>query len=310
MRLLLFLLLVSNGICMAGEYSVRVIGGNQAQQGEWPTMVQLLENSSSGASFHCGGTLLSDSWVLTAAHCFLNDADVLDTSISGRSVLVKSTGALGNGDQISMANIFVHPDYRAANEHDGDVALIELAEAVPNPDLQNLYSGNPAEGQNAVIVGWGAESATDVDAADFLNEAVVPVVDQAVCSEAMGNGDGSSNVTENMICAGYETGGTDTCPGDSGGPLLVLQDGEYRQVGITSWGPSDCGEPGQYGVYTRANSYIEWMQATTGLDTFTPPSDQADEPDETDSSIDSGGSGGLGVSLLVLAGLGCFRRKR
>jgi len=143
----------------------------------------------------------------------------------------------------------------------------------------------------ATVVGWGALLEDESVYPYALYETEVPIVSRASCTELYG----SSTFTSNMICAGYDGGVKDTCKGDSGGPLMALQDGQLVQAGITSWGVG-CGQPQQYGVYTRLSHFKSWIDATV-----TPPA--------------SGGSGGgslffLLLPLLIIGSLRKFLKRK
>lgn len=293
LRLASVLLFLITTTASASNYTTRVIGGQNSETSEWPTMVQLFEGnvSSSQATYFCGGTLISDLWVLTAAHCFVGDTGDVDKLPTDVFVIVKSPGTLGEGTRIPVSQILIHEQYMDANAFDADIALMELRDSVMDPPLQPIYQRAVLEGSSATIVGWGATSpSTGNIVSKELKDAQVPVVAQSDCIKAMGD-----QITNNMFCAGVSEGGVDTCPGDSGGPVLVKQDGGYLQVGITSWGPAACGSAGQYGVYTRLSRYTDWIMGKTGLSSIVVE--------------ENSGGGGLGVSLLLLFGARRFRGK-
>lgn len=68
------------------------------------------------------------------------------------------------------------------------------------------------------------------------------------------------HLTDNMFCAGYDSGGKDSCEGDSGSAFVVQENGTYRAIGIVSWGMRACGTPGTYGVYTNVSQYLDWIE--------------------------------------------------
>lgn len=305
LRLLFFLSCLVSTASFATDFSTRIIGGQPAETGEWPTMVQLFEGDvdSAEAEYFCGGTLISDQWVLTAAHCFYGDNGEIDKLPTDVFVIAKSSGVLGQGQKVEVSQIFIHEQYAVANQYDSDIALMELESVVNNPALQSFYYGEPGAGCMADIVGWGATSSiTSAQASEVLKDAEVPVVEQSKCVEAMGG-----VITGNMFCAGFEEGGTDTCPGDSGGPIFIEQDNEFRQIGITSWGPSACGTASQYGVYTRLSQFEDWVMAKTGLSSMVSQSGEACEPPLEPEPEPSEGGGSWGLGLLL--GLLWFRRR-
>lgn len=101
--------------------------------------------------------------------------------------------------------------------------------------------------------------------ADFLRYIRLPIVDQEVCHRSIEalkkTYSDVSTLTDNMFCAGLPEGGKDTCQGDSGSGFITKNDEVFYAVGIVSWG-IDCGKPGRYGIYTRVDRYINWLQKT------------------------------------------------
>uniref|UniRef100_A0A8C8K442 trypsin n=1 Tax=Oncorhynchus tshawytscha TaxID=74940 RepID=A0A8C8K442_ONCTS len=93
----------------------------------------------------------------------------------------------------------------------------------------------------------------------------IPLVDQVKCrssiDEVRKKKREAPDLTDGMFCAGLPEGGKDTCAGDGGGPYVLKYGGVFWAAGIASWG-IDCGEPGQYGVYTRVANYVEWIEKT------------------------------------------------
>lgn len=217
-----------------------VVGGTRAAQGEFPWMVRL--------SMGCGGSVLTDRVVLTAAHCVSRTGP--NTSI---------TATLGVVDLQSPARVRVRSTYVYRNPsfnastYANDWALIELATPVTAPALA-LTSGTGLDGGTFTILGWGA-TREGGGQSRYLRKATVPFVDDATCNGPTAY-DGEI-VPSAMICAGQlGVGGVDTCQGDSGGPM-VRRDaaGTWRQVGIVSWG-NGCARPRFPGVYTQVSTYV------------------------------------------------------
>lgn len=225
----------------------RIIGGAAAEAGQYPFMVSLqglLYGETDHDRHFCGGTLISPSWVLTAAHCVQSAQPISLAVLGGATGL--STDAARRPSNVKA--IHVHPAFNSGNSLAHDVALIQLsaplADAQPvalrlRPDASYLKPGRAF-----TVIGWGTtESGTD-DYPTQLQTVQVPFVPFTECQQAYAGDLARGKV----ICAGRE--GMDSCQGDSGGPLLLrLRDG-WTQFGIVSWGEG-CALAGYPGVYAR-----------------------------------------------------------
>jgi uncharacterized repeat protein (TIGR01451 family) len=248
-----------------------IIGGDVAADGAWPWQAALWDNKWDGW-YGCGGSLIAPGWVLTAAHCVVDDEGEPLVKPSRLSVLlgVNDLSKAENGQRIQVAEITIHPQYGLVTAFDSDLALLRLASpAQLNKKVQvvplatsfdaALFAANRA----ATVTGWGTRTSEEDDYPDKLYQVTVPFVDQNAC--AFGYAAKDDVVTENMLCAGLLEGGKDSCQGDSGGPMVVrAPNGKWKQAGVVSWGIG-CGLPGLPGLYTRlANftSYISDVQNT------------------------------------------------
>jgi len=263
---------------------IEIVGGQQAQVGEFPWQAWFTYRGSDGNTYSCGGSLIHRQWVLTAAHCIGR----MGTVILGAHNINRSSE---NGRQeIAIEQIIVHPRY-GQNNLDSDIALLKLRQpATLNsrvavvPLIAASGQGNlVSAGTTSTISGWGMTRPNRTQPASVLLKARVPLVSNHTCELAHG----SSIVTNNMLCAGFASGGVDSCGGDSGGALVVPNgSGSWIQAGIVSWGGELCAQRNSYGVYTRVSRYINWIGQYVPLPsspTPTPVSGDRYENDNTSS---------------------------
>ncbi|XP_055500199.1 enteropeptidase [Leucoraja erinacea] len=234
--------------------AARIVGGHDAVDGTWPWIVSL-----HFIGHHiCGSTLISKQWLVSAAHCVYGRNQVLS-----RWEAVLGLHAQGNltspqTQVLAIDRILINPQYNRRTK-DGDIALLRLESAVQYtdyiqpaclPDSKQHFS----VGTRCSIAGWGAMSEGGPPPS-VLQEAEVPLIAAQKCQALLPE----YNITQNMVCAGYEEGGTDTCQGDSGGPLVCKQDDQRFLAGVTSFGRG-CARPHSPGVYAHVTAFIDWIQ--------------------------------------------------
>ncbi|XP_008115752.1 serine protease 27 isoform X2 [Anolis carolinensis] len=276
----LFLLLMrgaenSSAQTVCGQPQVplaRILGGSKAKVGAWPWQVSLRKNRE----HICGGSLISNQWVVTAAHCFDGPLNPAEYQVNlGEYELPKPSPSMVSA---SISEIIVHP-YYAGLGLSADIALMKLKEPVqfsqtilpiclPNSSDPDSFSS----GMTCSATGWGAFIREKGLIARILQEIEIQIVDIEECNKRYQN-ESSQFVPENytliykdMICAGDLKGKKDTCQGDSGGPLACKLDNTWFMAGITSFGPP-CGVSTQPGVYTRTSSFVNWIQDTMAQNT-------------------------------------------
>ncbi len=233
-----------------------IVGGHEAEIGAWPWQAALIDASAPDAARgqFCGGTLIAPTWVLTAAHCVEGESAAGVEVVLGRHRL-SSAG----GERLAIDTILIHPAYRSYLSG-SDLALLHLAQpSTQTPLPMDSDATLPAETRalRATVIGWGATDTTS--ASEVLREASIPLVARDVCNAGYFT---NNLITAEMICAGYPKGGKGSCYGDSGGPLMIATGAApgWLEVGIVSWGSSDCRTQEQYGVYTRVASFQPWIQ--------------------------------------------------
>uniref|UniRef100_A0A8C6I703 Coagulation factor XI n=1 Tax=Mus spicilegus TaxID=10103 RepID=A0A8C6I703_MUSSI len=233
----------------------RVVGGAASVHGEWPWQVTL--HISRGHL--CGGSIIGNQWILTAAHCFSG----IETPKK-----LRVYGGIVNQSEINEGTAFfrvqemiIHDQYTTA-ESGYDIALLKLESAMNYTDFQRPICLPSKGDRNAVhtecwVTGWGyTELRGEVQST--LQKAKVPLVSNEECQTRYRR----HKITNKMICAGYKEGGKDTCKGDSGGPLSCKYNGVWHLVGITSWGEG-CGQKERPGVYTNVAKYVDWILEKT-----------------------------------------------
>lgn len=240
----------------------RIVGGNVTFEGENPWMVALFLHGKQREEFWCGGALVSDRHVVTAAHC-TKDAKKRPFRPS------QFTAKIGEWDlkdsdgytrEIRIAEITAHPDFKP-NGFYNDVAIFKLEQPVTfNQHIQPIcLPTGPLRFRNFVgtqpmALGWGTTYYGGQEV-DKLRGVQLPVWSNAECDESY-----FQPITEVFLCAGFAQGGKDACQGDSGGPLLLYDEDTQSNVliGIVSFG-NRCAEAGYPGVYTRITHFIDWI---------------------------------------------------
>ena len=233
-------------------FNRRIVGGEKAdiKQHPWQVALQFKGN------FFCGGSIIGQRWILTAAHCFKLSARGGDWRAKAGA-----TNHATSGFWAEVERVIVHEKYNPTT-YENDIALIKLkvpsaGRVIPLVDA----SATPQVGQPLEVTGWGATEEGGGASKD-LQKASVPYADTAVCNEPASYNGG---VRPNMMCAGYREGGIDACQGDSGGPLVWRTPDGPVLVGVVSFGDG-CARKLKYGIYTRVSAYREWIDRAIAAD--------------------------------------------
>ncbi|XP_034567165.1 tryptase-2-like [Notolabrus celidotus] len=244
------------GAVLGSEVRSSIIGGGNANKGDWKWMVHL--NISDGVNKRrCGGSILNKQWLLTAANCWERDPKPR----ADRSMAWIGAHDLHKESERYMAIVFhmSHPGYQAVGGgFVSDLALVKLQKKIGFSGLAGPV-GLPSDGDTfdssseCWITGWGnIRPGVPLPPPETLQQLRISILPQNVCKEKY------PQMTAEQLCAGDLAGGKDACDGDYGGPLVCRKGAGFVQVGIMSYG--SCGLAGRPGVYTRVSSYVDYIK--------------------------------------------------
>lgn len=243
-------------VAQNGDSSIvpeHIVGGSSVKAHSIPWQVALVDPGLNKP--WCGGTLISNRHVLTAAHC--TESSNFEIVVGEHDTTASSTYAKRH----TICHKVQHPQYSRSGTKN-DFAIVHLREPVqisarvtpaclPTPDL----GGSALVGKSLTVSGWGKLSSRGV-ASQILQSVTVPGITNAQCNSLYNNG-----ITGAMLCAGnVADGGVDACQGDSGGPLTYNTGGKATVVGVVSWGHG-CANKGKPGVYARVTEVLDWIRS-------------------------------------------------
>ncbi|XP_045901747.1 trypsin-3-like [Micropterus dolomieu] len=220
----------------------KIVGGYECGKNSVAYQVSL------NAGYHfCGGSLISSTWVVSAAHCYKSRIQV---RLGEHNIAVNE----GTEQIIDSATVIRNPKYNSGNL-DNDIMLIKLS----RPAKLNSYvrtvplpSSCASAGTRCLISGWGNTSSSGSSYPDRLRCLDAPILSDSSCKNAY-----PGQITVNMFCAGFLEGGKDSCQGDSGGPVVC--NGQLQ--GVVSWGYG-CAQRNKPGVYAKVCNYVSWIRNT------------------------------------------------
>ena len=260
-------------------FQQKIVGGETAELKDFPWLVMLAPIEDGRLLFGmyaCGGSLITMSVVLTAAHCLCHaETDILYDAMRVK-IGAERRDQRDGFEEIDVAKMIKHEKYEPAPEYRNDIGLLKLEHAYRNKG--NAFKANTVclpfderpretyQDMDVTVVGWGTTEVLgnrNYNPANQLKKLVTGVMEHSQCERAHEEFQSGSPVVKNKnICAGGEEG-QDSCQGDSGGPLMIKRKGNkprgyWTQIGLVSWGVV-CGTSGVPGVYTNIQAHLKWI---------------------------------------------------
>lgn len=250
---MLFLLALAPAVAS----DVRIVRGKPVPPGQAGWQVALLIHNDP----FCGGSLVAPDWVLTAAHCLVEQFGT-DKARAGFEVAYGSVDA-GSRRRIKVIDVRRHENWTGDPRQAADIGLVRLERALLLSEAQVLELADATDfSPSAEVYGWGM---TQMHTASVrASTAPMPSRLQRATVSLAAMGSCATQFPEvrriPVLCAQIDESLRDACEGDSGGPLVIGDSTQSkRQIGIISYG-SGCGQAGSYGIYTDVRPYLPWLQ--------------------------------------------------
>ncbi|KAJ1976081.1 CLIP domain-containing serine protease [Dimargaris verticillata] len=277
--------LVGQVVCTPIVYEQRILGGGDADPNEFYFFVGLY--TATDDEFFCGGSLISQDYIVTAAHCMnikTNAAAIAEaargSSSATKGLITRKAADImvvvgptkhSVSERLTVAEVTVHADYNQGGDWENDIALLKLTTTLPLNDTLKpvpIYAGQLTQGD---IVQAGGMGVTDLSANERSKDLMavdLPIANATLCQGLLSSYQDSNGP---VVCAGGLEG-KDTCMGDSGGPLVKKDSsGKVALVGLTSFGGSirddgpTCGAHDGAGIYTHLIAFLDWIMGITQL---------------------------------------------
>ena len=230
----------------------RIIGGTTSVA-NYSWMVSIKQDQE----HFCGGVLIHQYYVLTAAHCLQSVAAQELTLVIGSNDHTQFTE-----EEMHSAQYFINHEGYNIDTFKNDIAVIRLSSPSNKTPINLLsthtFSSNIVQKSQLTVMGWGVTDEDDFNSAPtLLRQVALSYQDQDVCEAAYS--DESPAYWDSAFCAGEVSGGKDSCYGDSGGPMVIKVDDQWHLAGLVSWG-NGCALAKAYGVYTKTSAYLDWIE--------------------------------------------------